>query len=53
MSNKFDRFYNYLKNIFTAVDKLHKQGTIIVYRLWNEQASSNKIVEKLLQKKKF
>lgn len=38
---------NYLKNIFTAVDKLHKQGTIIVYRLWNEQASSNKIVEKL------
>ena len=38
---------NYLRNIFEAVDKLHKQGTIIVYRLWNEQASSKKIIEKL------
>lgn len=38
---------NYLQNIFTAVDKLHKYGTIIVYRLWNEQASSKKIIEKL------
>lgn len=37
----------YLQNIFTAVDKLHKHGTIIVYRLWNEQASSKKIIEKL------
>lgn len=38
---------NYLQNIFTVVDKLHKHGTIIVYRLWNEQASSKKIIEKL------
>ena len=38
---------NYLRNILEAVDKLHKQGTIIVYRLWNEQASSKKIIEKL------
>ena len=37
----------YLQNIFTAVNKLHKHGTIIVYRLWNEQASSKKIIEKL------
>lgn len=37
----------YLQNIFTAVDKLHKHGAIIVYRLWNEQASSKKIIEKL------
>lgn len=37
----------YLQNIFTVVDKLHKHGTIIVYRLWNEQASSKKIIEKL------
>lgn len=38
---------NYLKNIFETVDKLHNQGTIVVYRLWNEQASSSKIIEKL------
>lgn len=38
---------SYLQNIFTAVDKLHQHGTIIVYRLWNEQASSEKIIEKL------
>lgn len=38
---------NYFQNIFTVVDKLHKHGTIIVYRLWNEQASSKKIIEKL------
>lgn len=38
---------NYLKDIFETVDKLHNQGTTVVYRLWNEQASSSKIIEKL------
>lgn len=38
---------NYLQNIFHAVDKLHSFGTIIIYRLWNEQASSQKILAKL------
>ena len=38
---------NYLKDIFETVDKLYNQGTTVVYRLWNEQASSSKIIEKL------
>lgn len=37
----------YLKDIFETVDKLHNQGTTVVYRLWNEQASSSKIIEKI------
>ena len=38
---------NYMRNIFQVVDKLRSFGTIIVYRLWNEQASSKKILSKL------
>lgn len=37
----------YLENIFKRVDKLRKSGTIIVFRIWNEQVKMNKVLERI------
>ena len=44
---KDEQIASYLNKVLMAVDKLHQKGTIVVYRLWNEQAKQSKILEYL------